>query len=445
METDMTKLRTYLAMVVVCATGAAGWAFRPRGHVASATHAVAAPSVSESEIRDRDIEFFEQRVKNDSSGASDRAKLATLYTERARATGANSDYQRAEELARRSLMLRTGHNEQTFSVLASALLARHDFVGALAVAKQVDSLNPGMPSNVALLGEIELELGNYAAADAHFTSLKFGSDQFTIAARVARWHELTGSADAARRLLRGAIQKVAHRTDLPREQVAWFHYRLAELELRTGNLDSADAAFRRGLQVFPDDYRILGGLARLSAARSQWQAAIDYGNRAIAVQLDPATLGTISESYAALGDTAHAAQYARAMTTSALKQPGPIHRAWGLFALDHGTKDDVIRVLAKTRVEMKTRHDIYGYDLLAWALHKQGRDAAAHEAMQHALSQKTEDAQLYYHAGMIERSLGNAELARVYLDRALALNPHFSVTQVRIARAALDSLGGRHV
>ena len=96
---------------------------------------------------------------------------------------------------------------------------------------------------------------------------------------------------------------------------------------------------------------------------------------AIAIQLDPATLGTISEAYGAMGDTAQAAQYARAMTASALKQPGPIHRAWGLFLLDHGTKSDANRVLAKTRVEIRTRRDVYGYDLLAWALHKQGASA----------------------------------------------------------------------
>src|SRR5213075_2757642 len=148
---------------------------------------------------------------------------------------------------------------------------------------------------------------------------------------------------------------------------------------------------------------------------------------AIAIQLDPATLGTISEAYGAMGDTAQSAQYARAMTASALKQPGPIHRAWGLFLLDHGTKSDVERVLAKTRIEMRTRHDVYGYDLLAWALHKQGRDSAARAAMQHALAQHTEDAQLFYHAGMIERALGNIDAARSYLGQVVAMNPRFGV------------------
>ena len=362
----------------------------------------AMPRMTEREIRDLDIAFYERRAAEDSESAGDRAQLAGLYLQRARTSGSFADYERAEGVARRSLSLRTAHNGQTFSLLASALLARHDFVGALRIAQHADSIDPGNTNHVALIGEIELELGEYDAAARHFSSLHFDSDQFTVAARVARWRELTGHADAARRLLRTAITRVDRRDDLPKEQVAWFHYRLGELELRTGQLDSAEAAYHRGLRIFPDDYRILGGLARLESARRHWQRAIEYGNQAVAIQLDPATLGTISDAFLALGDTAQAAEYARAMTASALEQPGPIHRAWGLFILDHGTPRDAERVRAKTREELRTRHDVYGYDLLAWALHRQGRNAEARAAMRKALAQQTEDPQLLRHAKAID-------------------------------------------
>jgi tetratricopeptide (TPR) repeat protein len=389
---------------VVVAAGLIGRRVR---HHPSVAVAVTGP-MTESEIRDRDIEFYERRAVEDTASASDRAQLASLYLQRARTSGGFADYERAEDVARRSLALRTSHNGQTFALLASALLARHDFVGALRVAERADSLEPANTNHIALIGEIELELGDYEAATRRFESLHFDSDQFTVAARAARWRELTGRSDAARRLLRTAISRVNRRDDLPKEQVAWFHYRLGELELRTGNIDSAEASFRRGLSIFPDDYRILGGLARLESSRRRWQQAIDYGNQALAVQLDPVTLGTISDAYRALGDSAEAAQYARAMTTSALEQPGPIHRAWGLFILDHGSLRDAERVLTKTREELRTRHDVYGYDLLAWALHREGRDAEARVAMTKALAQHTEDPQLTRHARAIDAALAVA-------------------------------------
>ncbi len=86
----------------------------------------------------------------------------------------------------------------------------------------------------------------------------------------------------------------------------------------------------------PDDYRLLGAEARLHAAERDWSGAIRVGERAIANVLDPATLGLLSDCYAAQGDTAKAAEYAKAMEVSVSQQPGAFHRAWSLFLLDHG-------------------------------------------------------------------------------------------------------------
>jgi tetratricopeptide (TPR) repeat protein len=111
------------------------------------------------------------------------------------------------------------------------------------------------------------------------------------------------------------------------------------------------------------------------------------------------------------------------MEVAVSRQPGPFHRAWSLFLLDHGR--DVSQVLAKAEQEIQTRRDIYGYDLLAWALHAAGRDAEAQPAIQRALALGTRDAMLFYHAGMIQRSLGHDGQARQYLELARQTNPHW--------------------
>ena len=178
--------------------------------------------LTETEIRDRDIAFYERRAGEDTASAGDRAQLAALYLQRARTGGSFADFERAERVARQSLHLRTAHNAQTFALLASALMARHDFIGALRVARRADSLEPGNASHIALLGEIELELGAYDSAAAHFTSLHFGGDQFTVAARVARWREITGHADAARRLLHSAVSRSTDAMICPRNKSRGF-------------------------------------------------------------------------------------------------------------------------------------------------------------------------------------------------------------------------------
>jgi hypothetical protein len=85
---------------------------------------------------------------------------------------------------------------------------------------------------------------------------------------------------------------------------------------------------------------------------------------------------------------------------------------------------------------------VYGEDLLAWASYKAGRIADARRAAEAALAQGTEDARLFYHAGMIAAAAHDSVAARRLLGRALATNPRFSATQSGIARRTFDALRG---
>ena len=127
---------------------------------------------------------------------------------------------------------------------------------------------------------------------------------------------------------------------------------------------------------------------------------------------------------------------ARVLEVTMNGQTGPFHRAWSLFLLDHDRR--VAEVLRKAQEEIAIRHDIYGWDLLAWALHKSGRDGEAADAMARALSLGTRDGMLFYHAAMIEHALGQAAAARTRLDQAFAVNPYWHPSQPAEARAALE-------
>lgn len=393
------RVSAILWVVAVAAAAGATTALRAAGNASREDRA--ARVRAEAARRDADIVFYTRRVARDPIGAADRSRLAALYLQRARETADYEDYRRAERLARRSLGLRVAHNENTYVVLASALLAQHRFVEAHAAARALNARAPGVPGHQALLAEIALELGRYREARALFDSLWPARHELAVAPRLARWAELTGRTDLARRLLERALADAKSRPDLPPEQVAWFHLRVGELALRTGRLPEAEFAFRAGLDVHPDDYRLLAGLARLEASRGRWRRAIDYGDSSVVTVPDPATLGLVSDAYAQLGDSAAAAQYARALEVAVLGQPGQWHRAWSLYLLDHDRR--VPEVLARVRAELVSRRDIYGYDLLAWALHKAHRDREARDAMTRALALGTDDPLLRHHAAEIGR------------------------------------------
>jgi len=90
--------------------------------------------------------------------------------------------------------------------------------------------------------------------------------------------------------------------------------------------------------------------------------------------------------------------------------------------------------------ELKTRKDVFGYDAAAWAEYKNGDYKAAQTYIVEAMALGTQDARLYYHAGMIAFALGNKSEARQLLQEALTINPYFSILHAEVARNTLKTL-----
>jgi tetratricopeptide (TPR) repeat protein len=358
--------------------------------------------LTEDEVRDQDIAFYQARIERDPAGALDRSMLGGLYLQRARETGNLEDLVRAEAIARESFRLRSRKNGIALHVLASSLVGQHRYKEALGEIRILVADDSSNLSYRALKGEIEMELGLYPAADSTFAGLRSWSYRLTVAPRLARWDELTGQPEAARSILERAREEALSQVNLPREQKAWFHLRVGDLAFRYGRISDAEDAWTAGLVLAPTDHRILSSMSRLESSRRRWNRAIEYGEAAIAQSLDPATLGVLADAYLATGDSASASEYARTMDLVVLAQPGAYHRAWSLYLLDHGRQ--VESVLEKVEAEIVERQDVYGYDLLAWARLKNGRYCEARAAMRKALALGTREPLLLRHAEEIGRT-----------------------------------------
>jgi tetratricopeptide (TPR) repeat protein len=386
------------AAVLFAVSGAAARAgIRPARAAgsASAMRAVA----SHRRVRDLDVEFYRRRVAADPSGAIDRVRLGGLYLERYRDTGEEPDLTAAEEAARGSLANRAERNDAAWQLLTGALLGQHRFVEARGAAERFLALDPEDGFRRAVLGEVLLELGEYQRADALFGQLAPVRYSPAIAPRYARWLELRGHAGQARRLLEWARDQAAREDATTPQQLSWYELRLGELALRFGALAEARRRLDAGLALVPDDWHLLAARARLALARGDYASAVSLGDSSLARHLDPATLAAVGDAWRARGDSAQAMEYYHAMEVSTRAPRGGFHRAWYLALLDHGRR--VPEVLAAVSKDLETRRDVYGYDLLAWALYRSGRIPEAREAIAHALAWGTEDPQLHAHADSI--------------------------------------------
>jgi tetratricopeptide (TPR) repeat protein len=403
---------------------------RPRGAEA------AAGRMAELAVRDQDIAFYQARAARDPWSAADLTSLAALYLQRARESGDYEDWRRAEGAARRSLLLRESRNTRALHVLAAALLGQHRFIEARTAAERLVELEPDRPSYRALLGEIQMELGDYDVASRSFAGLLTERRNLAVAPRLARWAELTGHPERARAVLLEAREEAMLRVDLPREQVTWFHLRLGELASRHGRLDEAEEWFETGLSLEPNDFRLWSALARVAMCRGDWRRAVRYGDRAVAINSDLGTLALLGDAYRALGDSVRSAGYYAAVESTAAAQPEPYNRVWTQFRLDHAIGLEATRALLER--ELESRRDVLGYDLVAWARFLTGDLAGARSAITGAIRLGTRDATLLYHAGAIAAASGSREEARRLLAKALEMNPRF---HHRLADSARSLLG----
>ena len=175
--------------------------------------------------------------------------------------------------------------------------------------------------------------------------------------------------------------------------MAWYRLQLGNLYFNTGNIESAEAEYERSLKAFPAYVHALAGLAKVQAARGDYDdAASRYGQ---VVDRYP-----IPEYVAALGDVHLAAgreddasqQYDLVAAIDELYKANGINTdlQMALFFADHDLR--LGEALRQARAEYERRGSIQAADVLAWALYKSGQYEEAREYSEEALRLGTQDA-----------------------------------------------------
>ena len=387
--------------------------------------------------RDDQLRVWTTALKVDPGSAMAMAQLAALNVQKARETGSEAYYPVAESLAVRSLGLRSQRNAKTYVVLASALLAQHRFADARSAAAAALALEPETAQYRALLAEIDMELGDYGAAAQGFAGLGRYRTHLSIGPRLARWEEVNGHTAAARAILETGVAEAEKRRDLPREQLAWFHFRLGDHYRRHGSPRRARRSFTKALEINPGDYRAYKAMAELELTNGNTSAALIHAREAVRWSRTPETLLALATALRESGDAVAAAEIEAEVATAIGPEDGSFERAWHAYRLEWSPPSaQLVELLER---ESRERGDVQGYDLLAWAYYKSARLREARAAISSALRTGTSDASVWYHAGVISYASGEESRARAYMREALRLNPRFHVRYAEHARRVARS------
>ena len=385
------------------------------------------------------IKFIQNRIKQNPRDAVSYALLGDLYIRQARETGDVSGYQRAEESLQQALELLPGYGPAGSS-LASVYYARHEFNKALDLAARVYESNWKNTSALLIMGDANLSLGNYQQAEEIYLSLEETTTTPPVLARLANLAELKGNHEQAMELIQRAAGDTL-RSGGTKENAAWYLLRVGDVYFNAGKLDEAGGYYEASLRVFDNYHLALAGLGKVRAAEGKYEQAIEYYQRAVNIVPQPDFLAALGDLYMMTGQPDQAEiQYETVeyIGTLAALNEQIYNRQLANFYSDHNMK--VEEALALALAELESRKDIYGYDAAAWAHYKNENYEEAQAFMEKALALGTRDANLYYHAGMIALALDDKAQARIYLDEALAINPHFSILFADEARETLQAL-----
>jgi len=373
---------------------------------------------------DQQIGYYQQMLKRNPRNATAFLGLGDALIRKARETGDPSYFSRAEEALKKSLDT-APKNFRAARALAYVFYSRHEFGLAAAQARRAVEMNPDDGDSYGILGDALLEAGQYAEAEAAYNyMIELEQSLYSYSRRAGLKNMRGDSAGAIVDLERAvALGKAAKQ---PTESIAWTEWQLGMEYFGLGDLRKAEQSFQQSLESYPNYYRGLAGIAQLRFAQKRYEDAIALYEKAIGILPMPDYIAALGDIYTLTGRRERARQqYELVEYIGRLNEINKIlyNRELAYFYADHDIKPREGLELALR--ELEYRRDVYAYDVVAWNLYRNGKFAEARTAMDQALRLGTQDAKIFFHAGMIYSSLGEKTEAKESLSRALRINPYF--------------------
>ena len=359
-----------------------------------------APPTSSSGLSQR-VSEMEVRLRAQPGDVAAAVLLADALLRQARAANNVRAAGRAGEVLKGVLDEDPGQYD-ALRLLGAIDLSQHRFRDALDVARRARDLRPDDAWNYGVMGDAQIELGDYEQAYGAFDTMMALRPSAAAYARVAYARELRGDLTGALQAMQMAAQATAPQDP---EAQAWYAAQTGELNFKLGRTEDAERDFRYGTFVFPRYPLAMIGQGKVKAARGDFDGALtiylDQLTRTPTLDL----AARVGDLYARRGDAAQAERYYQMAEDVA--GPGLVQTEanLALFLADHDRRlPDAVTI---AEAVSKTRRDIFTEDALAWAYYKAGRVDEALAASQLALRTGTRDEALLARAARIRTAAGS--------------------------------------
>jgi tetratricopeptide (TPR) repeat protein len=393
--------------------------------------------VPERPTVDQTIEQLTTKTRQQRQDRAAWTALGDAFMQKARETADASYYGRAEQAFEQARALDPTNGEALVG-LAWVQSARHEFEKSTESARKALAVDATNAAAHGLLGDAALELGDYDLAAEHYQKMLDLRPDISAYSRSAHFLFVTGDVRRATWLMDRAIKAGAPYA----ENTAWCRAQLALMHLATGNLVAAEQIVEQAIARTPSNYHVLFAQGRVRAARGSYAGAIESYRRAAAIAPQHEVVVALGQLYLVTDDQKRAEQqWALVETIDALNKANGVTGDVQIVRFLADRDRRLPEALAIAEREFKRRPNVFVADALAWTYYKNGRYGDARRVVAKALAQRTPDASLLFHAGMIHAKLGDRVTAQRQLAQALSLNPAFDPIDAPIAVATLAELG----
>jgi tetratricopeptide (TPR) repeat protein len=201
------------------------------------------------------------------------------------------------------------------------------------------------------------------------------------------------------------------------ESASWVNTRLAFYQFQAGRVNEAEQRCGLVLSLQSDYPPMLLLKGKMLLAQNRLSEAVNTLQNAVKLNPLPEYQWTLAEALRAAGRENEASEVeAQLCQRGASSDP----RTLALYlATRHESPETALRL---ARAEFDSRGDVFTHDALAWSLAAAGKLTEAHSEMQRALAEGTQDARLFFHAGIIASQAGHSADAELWLRKASELS-----------------------
>jgi tetratricopeptide (TPR) repeat protein len=167
-------------------------------------------------------------------------------------------------------------------------------------------------------------------------------------------------------------------------------------------------------------------MAEALAAAGRYDEAVVRYRAAIVRSPRPELRHALGDLYLYMGKIESAKPWlerARSVYVDSVER-GDSHYLHHLARYYSDSRLDAAKAVALAGRDLGLRQTAATYDMLAWALYRDGQFDAARTAVERALASGVRDADIWLHAAMIYVALGRLKEGRHWLHEAVTLNPN---------------------